>query len=437
MANLIPVVEPPVSSVGIPITIQPVVLFGEAIDVGSISASNFVFVCLQTSGGQNNEQLLQTSNSVNNIVDAEISYRKVELSTLDTSIVKDYGDLANAGKLFRSEITIKPKAPLNPNSNYAVIISKNVSLLSVFDAVSDTLNTGTGALKTAGVHTGLTETSYTILITAAGQKNSAMYTWRRHSDNYVSVPVQARARHIEIDNGIKIKFEEGDYSIGDSWQIKVKPQDKMIDIFGWNFATGLGSYQVPADDKSGNVVNLPVITGAEVPPAGDFYVVSVEPVLGSSLIRLAAKGAASLQGIILQTKLETADYNGWKLEYVSGAVAGSETVSVTGNVITVQIAAGVTSAITVANLLNNKPQVSANFEALTASTGSISSGKVRVAKGVDPNKIIVTFSKDIDPLSIANKVVVTSSDVYPMTMEEELYFEASVVGNKLILSIED
>lgn len=441
MANLTPIVDPLVNSSGNPITTFPKVTFEKAIDVGSVNESNFFIISLRRVGDPDQDNLLQVSNAISDIVPAQLEYRKVNPANDNTFTGTDDGSSAQAGGLYRSEITLKPKHPLRPNTNYAVIVSKHTSLLTVFDAKANPSNTGTGKIKTAGVYTGLTADQYTITITQAGDRNEAYYTWKRQSDNFTSDEVQARGRHIEIDKEVKVKFDSGEFNAGDRFTIIVKPADKLLDIFSWNFTTGTGEYKVPADEKSNDSLNLPVVNpNVPAPPvAGDFHVVSIEPTLGASLVKIASKAIATLYGVVIQSKINTDIYNGWKFEFVNGGTAGAELVTFTApNLIKVQVQENVSTTKQVVDALNASALVNVNFEAFTACpTGKVTAGKTRITKGVLPNTVVITFSKNIDPASVGGNIKLTHSDVYPASAEEELYFSTSVAGNKLTLTIED
>lgn len=441
MANLTPVVDPIVNSTGNPITTFPKVLFEKAIDVGSVNESNFFIVSLRKEGEQDQDQLLHFSNAISDIFPADLEYRKVNLLDQDTFTAKDFGGV-NAGLLYRSEVLLKPKQPLRPNTNYAVIVSKNTSLITVFDPALIAGSNDT--LKAAGVFTGLTSDTYEILVTTAGSKNEAYYTWKRLSDNYTSTPLQARGRFIEIDKGIKVKFDTANYLVGDKFSIKTQPADKLVDIYSWNFSTGTGSYKVPDDQKSGDLINLPIINGntttlPSVLPVNAFKVISVEPNLGASLVKLANQAIAMLAGVIIQSKLPTNAYNGWKFEFVGGGVAGAEVVTMPSpTAIQVQIENNVSTNLQIITAINASALVNANFEASTilpASKALI--GRTRIAKGVLPNKIVITFSKNVNASTIDGNISIMHSEVYPSGPEEELYFTTAVTNNIVTLTIED
>lgn len=444
MANLIPIVTPAVDSVGNPITTTPTVLFSQAIEEGSITESNFFLLTLRKEGSESQDELLNTSNAIEDIVVASVSHRKVNLLDNDTFTGNDYGDTLNAGKLYRSEITIFPKYPLRPNINYAGLVSKNVTTRNVFDPKPNLANTGTAGLEAMGVWTGLATDTYTINIVASGTKNDAVYYWQRSSDSYVSPTISARGRFIEIDKGMKIKFLDGSYAVGDQFTIKAKPQDKLLDLFSWDFGTGAGQYQVPNDERSDDLINLPVVNpnAPSLPTSEGFYVKSIEPALSTSLVKIASKAIVSMQGVILQSLEETSDFNGWKFEFISGGTAGSEIVTLTETInsgkISVEIEPDVSSCQQVVDALNASVDINGDFEASTITpTAKVKVSSSRIQKGAKPNTFIITFNKNIDIDSVPDSVRITSQDIYPISLEEDLYFSTTVDNDKMILTIEE
>lgn len=438
MAIVTPTVEPAIGSAGNSISTEPKILFDKAIDLGSVNSSNFFIVSIKKLGTQSVDDFMQTSNSIEDIVESTLDYRRVNLADLNDFIGDDDGTSANAGQLYRSEVTIKPKVPLNPNTDYAVIISNKVSVLSVFDA-QITTQTGTGNLLTAGVFEGLSADTYVIQVTQAGDSNNAYYTWMRTSDAMMSDPIQARGRHIEIDRGVKVKFEAGSYEVGDTFEINVIPEDNISEIYNWTFATGLGDYELPEDQNSGDILDLSVNNG-NGNGNGDvhhFYVESIVPELGESLVKIANKGIAIIENVVIQTKEDTSSYNGTKVELVAGGTAGSETVSFSASLIQVTIEEGVSTSQDIIDALNNDAGFAADLTAYLGIESIAASAKsVRIKKGVDPNTIVITFNKDVDPQSLGG-IKVTRANVYPFGAEEELFYTSSVSGRVVTLTIEE
>ncbi len=88
---------------------------------------------------------------------------------------------------------------------------------------------------------------------------------------------------------------------------------------------------------------------------------------------------------------------------------------------------------------NASALVNANFEASTesASTKQTVQAQKKFSKGIDATKITVTFSKDLKPTSIADKIKVLTRPIYPAGPSEELTFSTSVTGNQLVITLEE
>lgn len=439
MALITPVVEPAINSSGNSLTVNPKIVFDKAIDIGSVNESNFFIVAVNREGDKDSKSLISTSNFISDIIPASFKYRKISLTSDSEFVQPDYGDTINAGQLYRSEVTLIPRQLLNSNTNYAVIVSKNVSMLTVFDAMT-VQQAGDGKIKTAGVYGGLNADVYLISIVGSGDGSTAQYTWTRTSDSFTSKVIQAKSRYTEIDKGLKLRFDAGSYQIGDMFQIKVKPSDKLVELFSWNFSTGAGEFNQPKDDLSDRIVNLPVLNPNTPQPvaANAFKVVSIQPELGASLVRLANKALARIDAVFVQTLVNTDEFNGWRFEIINGGVSGSEEVIYSTGYITIKAEIGKSTSHDIVNALMDYPGFSTNFEAFALpKVEKVKTGKTRIARGAKDNQITITFSKDIDPASISGNTKVTKSEVYPFTMEEDLYYSTTVSGNKLILTIED
>ena len=276
MANLTPLVDPANNVEGVPIGINVTALFEKAIDEGSISSSScFLVETSKKEDGGLDEYLASPSNSINGIVNADVSSLRINLSDEDPFIGVDYGTDPNSGELYRTKVTIDPKQTLKPNTNYAAILSQEVSLVSVFDAEEGVGNTGSGIRQTKGVFSGLTADTYTITITEGGELNRVKYIWTRLSDGNISATINAANRFIEIDRGVQLKFEEGDYGLADTFTVRVVPSDFQVSIFAWVFSTGSGDFERPDDEDTGSLINIPVVGQPVVD--GGLSVVSIDP----------------------------------------------------------------------------------------------------------------------------------------------------------------
>jgi hypothetical protein len=182
----------------------------------------------------------------------------------------------------------------------------------------------------------------------------------------------------------------------------------------------------------------PNSTSEDLNSENSFYVVSVEPELGATLVKIANKGFASLNSVFIQTLENTSQYNGWRFEVEAGGIAGAEQVQYQQGKILVIIELGVSSTHQVVDALMANLDFVENFTAFAMpKSEKMQIGKTRIARGVDDNTIVITFNKAVDPTSVEGKFKITKSEVYPFTLEEELYCNVTVQGEKLILTIED
>jgi hypothetical protein len=438
MSNLIPIVTPANNTQGIAIGYIPTAIFEKSIEPGSILASTCFIVEIPTHNQTNLDSYIANS-SFGDIVQSTVTFERINL--LNESIftgTDDGGDL-DSGEKYRTKIYIKPNSPLKPNTTYAALLSKDISLLSVFDSVVGGGNSGDGIITAQGPFKGTIADTYTITIASSGTKNNAKYIWTRASDSFSSVMIEARGRFVEIDRGLKIRFEDGSFTIGDSFAVSVIPQDKQADIFSWTFSSSSGFYQTPTDERSDDLLDIPV-SGGPVTSGDGFYVTGINPVNASTMLKIPRKSSVSVGEVVFSTKEYTSAFNATTIAYTSGATAGSEVVSLLGDAISIQIEAGVSTAQQVVTAFNSSLLVNPNFEATlltTAGVLQIVQAPKKVSKGVDATVIQITFNKDIDALTVPGRVSLTSSPIYPSGPTEALNFSTAVVGKILTLTIEE
>lgn len=435
MANLVPVVTPPNDALGVAVGIAPTVIFKQAIEPGAISSSSCFIVEIPTHDKTNLDEYLSNS-KLGNIVPALVSYERINLLDEDVYSSLDFGSDIDSGEQYRTKIYIKPNNLLKPNTTYAALLSKDISLLNVFDPEPNAGNSGDGALLAQGLFKGLVPDTYTITITSSGNKNTASYMWTRASDSFVSTAIEARDRFIEIDKGLKIKFDNGSYTIGDSFIVRVRPADKQQEIFSWNFSTGSGDYQDPDDENSGSLLNLPVIGGSQV--AGEsLFVTDIQPANADTLVKIPRKANVQVGDVLFVTQAYTSAFNNYTVEVVDGAVAGAEVVSVVGTAIQISIEAGVSTAKQVVDAFNASALVNADFVASTEkeSTAQSANAAKKFSTGIDATQIKITFNKDLDPATITDRIKIKSSQIYPTGKIEDLTFSTAVTGNVLTITL--
>lgn len=438
MSNLVPLVTPPNNTQGIPVGYVPTAIFEKSIEPGSINTSTCFIVEIPTHNQVDLDAYIANS-SFGDIVQSRVTYERINLLDEDPSSVLDFGGDVDSGEKYRTKIYIKPINLLKPNTTYAVMLSKDISLLSVFDVEANSGNSGTGGLNAQGPFLGLVQDTYTITIAASGNKNTAKYIWNRASDNKTSVMIEARGRLIEIDKGLKIEFKDGTYAIGDSFTVKVIPQDKQSEIFSWTFSTSSGDYKTPTDEKSGTLLNLPVIGDSTVSGDG-MYVTNIKPSNTESMLKIPRKANVGVGDVAISTKDYTSSFNGYTVQVVDGATAGAEVISLVGSDIVITIEDGESTAQQVVDAFNASALVNSNFEATLlglATAKQTVKAKTKLSKGVDKTVITVTFNKDISPASISDKIKLTTRPIYPSGPSEELTFSTAVSGKQLIITLEE
>lgn len=437
MSNLVPTVTPANNALGIAIGFQPTAIFEQSMDAGSISAGSCFIVEISKHEANDLDTYLSNA-SIQDVLPSKVESQRINLLDEDLYTGLDFGTDGDSGEKYRTKIYLKPDNLLKPNTTYAAILSKDLSLLSVFDPEPNGGNSGTGELLSQGVYSGLTSDTYTITIASSGNKNTAKYMWTRSSDGHTSVSLEARGRYIDIDRGLKLKFEDGNYVIGDSFVVRVIPKDKQDEIYSWTFSTGSGDYQTPDDERSGSLLNLPVIGNASASGEG-LFVTKVEPTNGQSLVKIPRKANVLIGDVLVVTKSYTSSFNNYTIETIDGAVAGAEVVTIVGSDISVTIQDGESTAQQIVNALNASGLVNVDFEASTvsANTKQAIQSKRKFSKGVDQVPIIITFNKDLNPASITDKVKILARPVYPAGVSEELSFSTSVSGKQLTITLEE
>lgn len=436
MSILVPIVTPINNALGIAVGFEPTAIFSQAIEAGTISISSCFIVEIPTHNETDLDVFLANA-SFGDIVQSKVRSERINLLDEDIYSIPDYGNDIDSGEKYRTKIYIKPDNLLKPNTTYAALLSKDLSLLSVFDIDPNAGNSGTGSLSSKGLFLGLASDTYTITIASSGDKNTAKYMWSRVSDGFTSTMIEARGRLIEIDKGLQIEFEDGDYIIGDSFTVKAIVADRQVEIYSWTFATGSGDYQIPDDERSGDLLNLPVIGGSSTSGEG-LFVTNISPANAESLVKIPRKANVAIQDTLFLTLLYTSLFNEYTIELLSGGIAGSETVTLTGSDIQITIEDGVSTSTQIASAFNASALVNINFEAvvLTIATQSIQA-KTKFSKGIDATKITVTFNKDLNPSSITDNVKVTTRPVYPSGPEEELSFTTVVSGKQLTITLQE
>lgn len=437
MSNLVPIVTPINDAQGVAVGIEPTAIFEQSMESGTLSSYSCFLVEIPTHNQEDLDAFLSNA-ALGNIVPAKVQTERINLLDEDPYTALDFGGDVDSGEKYRTKITINPDNLLKPNTTYAALLSKDISLLTVFDPEPNGGNSGTGELFTEGLYSGLASDTYTITMAASGNKNTAKYMWTRSSDAFTSVSVEARGRFIEVDNGLKIKFADGSYTIGDSFTVEVIPADKQVEIYSWTFLTGSGDYQTPDDEKSDDLLNIPVIGGSTT-TGESFFVTEIQPANADTLLKIPRKANLAMGDVVFLTKEYTSSFNDYTVEFVDGATAGAEVIGLTGSDITITIEAGESTAQQVVDAFSASALVNTDFEASTeaGTVKQIVQAQKKFNKGVDATVITINFNKDLKAASIADKVKITSRPIYPSGPSEELTFSTVVSGKQLIITLEE
>jgi len=439
MANLIPIVTPTNGSQGNETEISPYAIFPESIDVGSITNSSCFLVSIRRED-VSSTAVLFPPNSFKDFIISEVSAERLDLHSNSTVTTHDYGlssDLTR-GKKYRTKITINPDKPLDANSNYAIILSKDLTKTTVFDA-EVTSGSSPGVLETRGVYSKTTPDTYLITVTNSGTPGLAKYTWTRSSDSFTSTVQTTKERFIEIDSGVKIKFE-GNFNAGTIYRIRVYPADHLNDYFSWTMSTGSQTYEIPKDDRSDALLNIPTNDPSSTAPT--FFAVKITPEFGTSYLYVPRHSTLTIGDVTYVAINYGNEYDYYTIRYTDTVSAGSESVAITGKDITIGIEDGVSSALQIVDAFNASLDVNLLF---TASVDTTREGipqtitaKKYFSGGKDKKDIVIEFNKDIDPTTITHdNVCLFAEALGPDINSEDLRFSFTVSGKILTLSLLD
>jgi len=439
MSNLTPIVSPPNNGLGTSVGILPTAIFEKSMEKGSVNTSSCFLVEIERKDDQSWDDILNSANFISNIVDADVSSQKINLADENEYTGVDYGNDIDSGEQYRTKIIIDPVNTLKPNTNYAGLLSKDLTPITVFDSEANGGNSGNGKIDIKGPHTSLIEDEYIITITHPGTANTAKYGWFRVSDSASSGVIEARGRYTEIGQELRIKFLDGSFVAGDSYTVKIIPADYQAEIFSWNFSTGSGEYQEPDDERSGSLIDLPVSGGSSA-SIDSLQIVSIDPPNAATLVPIARKSGVTVGLIVYITKEYTSSYNSFTVEYLAGGTAGSETVDVIDTTkIQITIEDGVSTAQQVVDVFN-ADALGADIEASTESgtaTQAIQEAK-KFSEGVDANTITITFNKDLNASTVTDdRIKVLTRAIYPVGQSSSVPFTYQVSGKQLVITLQE
>lgn len=421
--SVTPIVTPALNADGIALMPVIMALYPFALDEGVINSVNcFLVKKISTPG---------TNRTVP--VGIKVTSQRIDLVT-DTEVTTlDYGTDAQFNQKYRSKILITPSSQLEEHTEYSVILSKDLSKVSVFDIKAHLSNTGTKSPLAKGPYTGLINDTYRVDILVGGNENNSKYKVTRLSDNLIINNLTAKKRFIEIDQGLNLKFDIGNYVAGDSFSVVVKPQVKTNEIYSWDFKTGDSSYVTPSDENSNVIIGLPVDvpTTSTTPPVGVFKLLSVKPELNSLMNQPGRKAEATIQDILFKSFYRTDVLNNYKIKFI---LDNSNPVSFTqsGTDFIVSFHDDTKKGEIVDFVNGSDLDITASTEK-TAETVVANVAGVPLLNGKKGGEVTFTFSKNIKASSFdVDKIqILAESTLEPLY--GSLDFEHTIVDNKLII----
>lgn len=414
-----PYVYPSVDQSGIALQTEISAIFDFALESGNVNKHNCFLI------KKKSEYL---SNAVEPIR-ASVSLERLDNETKIEGEIFDYGETEDKGQAYSSKIVIKPSAPLEENSEYSAVLSREISALSVFDVKASETNTG-ATPRARGPFTGFSEDLYVITVTQSGDEKEARYSWARESDSSIGSNLTARKRYLEMDSGVFVKFGRGDYVQGDIFTIRVRPEYRLNETFAWNFSTGDSAHEVPEDEKSSTIINLPINGASE--SAGTFNLLSVSPYDGETMKSVGSRGVAIVNGIVFETKDYTDTYSTRSVKIIEGAALTLYEVS---DDVIFEIIPGVTINQNILDLLaNSSIGLTAKTSLPTTLTTTHTSG-VTISGGANRDQIVFEFNKNIDKDSFNKDSVKITLESLTDLNNDIVDFNFEIVDNKLKINI--
>ena len=416
--DITPFVYPPNDQEGVEVSPIVTALFSTELDEGTVTQYNAYLIKKSTE---------YSSNSLKAIT-SKVTLERVNLLTDTLFTGKDYGTGSDAGSKYRSRIKIEPLSPLDPHTEYSVILSKELATNSVFDIQLGVSNQ-TQDLLCKGPYTGLVDETYVVEITTGGSYADCKYKWKRLSDNHGESNLTGRKRFIELEQGVFIKFSEVHYYAGDTFTIKAKPLNKLNQIVAWNFTTGDASYKKPDDEKSTSVVQLPV-EAPTAPPASAtlFGIEALTPYDGQTMVKVGSKGTAAVNGIVFTTKTKTNTLNSKRIKLIPAETEISA-YDQAGDIIIEVLET--TTKQEVADLINGSTLPVVATTSLPSALAGLHQSGVVVQGGEIGGQVVIKFSKTIDQTKFDASHIQATFESLTDIQQGDLDFSYEITDNVL------
>ena len=279
LVDLIDLVHPSVSGASIVTSDEIWILFDREIDETTVAGNFFITApdtdtwsgpdlqLFEEDSPSGEEDILQ-SPALDGILQGTLSYQRVELDSLT---VTSGLDTVGSGFLYRTKAVFTPTNRLAPSTEYQVYITADadptddiyagIMPRTVFDAVPDGANTGTGDAEFEGGYTGTINDTYNILISTVGNVGTAKFQWYKTSvPGNVYGPLYTRRSGVTLANGIVVSFSEGEYDLADSWSCVVRPRVTVSGNLVYPFSTGSGSISTLPTTTSTSIIGTAAST---------------------------------------------------------------------------------------------------------------------------------------------------------------------------------
>lgn len=301
---------------GIPVGDQLRVIFDQEMDEDTINTGTFVLIGPDEAPvfgpidvtpfdepGFDDEDIL-SSPYFKGYVKGTISFSRQDAS--GGLVEDDVEDLTGLGSLWRTVAIFTPDKPLKPNVEYSVIVMGDDAPNDALDTgirtrtVFDTAFTGsgTGRLTFQGGYTGSSNRTYIIEITAGGQTGDAEYIWWKTDDALTTYGGITSTGTRELEDGVYITCNpDGNFTIGDQFQVVVIPALVLPNNYRWTFTTGSGAIATPPSTTptsgitsvAGNVLGAGAVSAFSVtdinPEDGEYGVaISTDPYAGEDIV---------------------------------------------------------------------------------------------------------------------------------------------------------
>jgi len=316
---------PAPDSTGIAIGDSIKVFFDQEMDESSINSGTFVLAAPNDSiaFGPGLEQIEQkylddradilTSDDYLGYVSGTITFARLDSNgaTVSDSEVDYDGD----GDTWRTVAIFTPNQPLEANIEYTVILAgdedqtndfdSGVKSRSIFDAEPISVS-GTGYPTFHGTYTGSTNKTYVLEITGAGATGAATYQWWNKNTPLEVNEGLTTTGNRELEDGIIVSFSaDGSFTIGDQWEVVVKPYTLLAATYSWTFESGSGSITTPTSTYSASGIESISTSLSAVSATSSFYVSDIDPAEGEYGVEISE--SASVGEVITITFTDTID----------------------------------------------------------------------------------------------------------------------------------